>query len=94
MGFKREEERPSPLPLPLWRGVVTTVNEMPTSRDKINGERKTANAITHFLTLRQGRVPRRGEGVDKLSALSCRNEVCDHSSASVKHIEINSALFA
>ena len=38
MGFKREEERPSPLPLPLWRGVVTTVNEMPTCRDKINGE--------------------------------------------------------
>ena len=41
-----------------------------------------------------GGVPRRGEGVDKLSALSCRNEVCDPSSASVKHIEINSALFA
>ena len=28
--------------------------------------------------------PARGEGVDKLSAHSCRNEVCDHSSASVK----------
>ena len=36
------------------------------------------------LPLRQGRVPRRGEGVDKPSAPSCRNEVCDSSSASVK----------
>ena len=44
-----------------------------------------ANAITHFLPLRQGRVPRRGEGVDKPSAPSCRNEVYDPSSASVKH---------
>ena len=44
-----------------------------------------ANAITHFLPLGQGRVPRRGEGVDKRSAHSCRNEVCDPSSASVKH---------
>ena len=44
-----------------------------------------ANAITHFLPLRQAGVPRRGEGVDKRSAHSCRNEVCDHSSASVKH---------
>ena len=38
-----------------------------------------------FLPLRQAGVPRRGEGVDKNSAHSCRNEVCDHSSASVKH---------
>ena len=51
-------------------------------------KRKSANATIQFL-------PRRGEGVDKLSAHSCRNEVCDPSSASVKHDrEYNFALFA
>ncbi len=47
---------------------------MPTCRDKINGKRKTANVITHFLPLRQGRVPRRGEGVD-ITDLRSKDEV-------------------
>ena len=54
----------------------------------IKREKNKIKPILFLLPSRRsiGRRPR-GRGWIKLSAHSCRNEVCDHSSASVKHKE-------